>query len=66
LKLHVGDPEFPLPGIKNGHLRVVWSDYTGGHGRTRDYARYGWGGTILIILIGFAVVAVRRHETFQS
>ena len=66
LELHVGDPEFPLPGIENGHLRVVWSDYTGGHGRTRDYARYGWGGTILIILIGFAVVAVRRHETFQS
>src|SRR5690606_14281720 len=31
LELHVGDPEIPVPGIKNGHLRVVWSDYEGGH-----------------------------------
>lgn len=60
VELNFGDPEFPVPGIANGHLRVVWPNYTGGHGRVRDYARYAWGGTILIILLAFAIVGNRQ------
>jgi hypothetical protein len=61
LELHVGDAQFPLPEIPNGHLRVIWPDYEGGHSKSIAYARYGWGGGILIALLGFAVAAARRQ-----
>jgi hypothetical protein len=59
LELHVGDPNFPLPGIPDGRLRVVWPGYEGGHSGILSYARYAWGGGVLI------VAAVRR-QTRQS
>jgi len=61
LELHAGDSNFPLPGIPDGRLRVVWPDYEGGHSRMLSYARYAWGGGVLIVLLGFAAVAVRRQ-----
>jgi hypothetical protein len=61
LELHAGDPNFPLPGIPDGRLRVVWSAYEGGHSRMLSYARYVWGGGVLIVLLGFAVAAARRQ-----
>ena len=62
LELHAGDPNFPLPGIPDGRLRVVWPDYQGGHSPMLSYARYAWGGGVLMVLLGFAVAAVRRDE----
>lgn len=60
LELHVGDPEFPLPGIPDGSLRVVWADYEGGYDQTSNYARYAWGAGVLIALLGFALAVARR------
>lgn len=62
LELNVGDPSFAIPGIPGGHLRVVWAGYDGGHARYRDYARYAWGSTVLIILLAFSMIIVRRQD----
>jgi hypothetical protein len=61
LELNIGDPDFPIPAIPGGHLRVAWAEYDGGHARDRDYARYGWGSAVLIILLAFAMATVRRQ-----
>ncbi len=60
LELHVGDPEFPLPAVPDGYLRVVWPDYEGGYDEASDYAQYAWGSGVLIVLLGFALAAARR------
>jgi hypothetical protein len=60
LELHVGDPEAPVPGLHDGHLRVVWADYSGGHTKSAAYARYAWGTGVLLVLLGFAVTMTRR------
>jgi hypothetical protein len=60
LELHVGDPEFPLPLVPDGYLRVVWPGYEGGYDKASDYARYAWGSGVLIVLLGFALAAARR------
>ena len=61
LELVVGDPAFPVFGLQDGHLRVVWPDYTGGHSRSTTYARYAWGGGVLLALLGFAIAVTRRE-----
>jgi hypothetical protein len=63
LELHVGDAKFPVPGISNGYLRAVWSEYEGGYQHASEYARYAWGSAILIVLLGFALAAARRTGT---
>jgi hypothetical protein len=60
LELHVGDPEAPVPGLQDGHLRVVWADYSGGHTKSAAYARYALGTGVLLVLLGFAVTMTRR------
>ena len=37
LELIVGDSTFPVVGLPNGHLRVVWPDYTGGYAKATTY-----------------------------
>ncbi|MEX2374463.1 MAG: hypothetical protein WD942_02610 [Dehalococcoidia bacterium] len=61
LELHIGDGDFPVVGIPDGYLRVVWPEFQGGHDPAISYARYAWGGGVLIILLGFAVAAARRE-----
>ncbi len=61
LELVVGDPAFPVVGLPNGHLRAVWPDYTGGHAQSATYARYAWGGGVLLVLLGFAIALTRRE-----
>ena len=61
MELVVGDPAFPVVGLPNGHPRVVWPDYTGGHGKATTYARYAWGGGVLLVLLGFAIAVTRRE-----
>jgi hypothetical protein len=62
LELNVGDPSFSIPGIPGGHLRVVWDGYDGGHARYRDYARYAWGSTVLVILLACSIIIIRRQD----
>ena len=59
LELQVGDPSHPSPAVGDGHLRVVWSDYVGGHPDRGSYARHAYGGAILLILLGLAFVGAR-------
>lgn len=60
LELHVGDVAAPVAGLQNGHLRVVWADYSGGHVKSVAYARYALGTGVLLVLLGFAVLLARR------
>jgi hypothetical protein len=60
LELQVGDPEAPVAGLQDGHLRVVWADYSGGPTKAAKYARYAWGTGVLLVLLGFAAVMARR------
>ena len=46
-----------MPGIPGGYLRVAWPEYQGGHDPALSYARYAWGGGVLIVLLGFAIAA---------
>jgi hypothetical protein len=61
LELNIGEPDISIPGIPGGHLRVVWGEYDGALARYRDYARYGFGSAVLIILLAFSIVIVRRQ-----
>lgn len=60
LELHVGDPAAPVPGLQDGHLRVVWAAYSGGPSRSAKYARYALGAGVLLVLLGFAIAMARR------
>ncbi len=60
LELHVGDPAAPIAGLQNGHLRVVWADYSGGPTQSAKYARYALGTGVLLVLLGFAMSLARR------
>ncbi|HEV3410244.1 MAG TPA: hypothetical protein VG095_08110 [Chthoniobacterales bacterium] len=60
LALDVGDAKIALPGIPDGHLRVVWSDYVGGYSGASKYARYALGTGMLIVLLSAAIIAARR------
>jgi hypothetical protein len=61
VELVVGDPDVPLPSLTNGHLRVVWSDYDGGHDRSATNARYAFGTCVLLLLLGWTFIAVRHQ-----
>lgn len=66
LELHVGDPAAPVAGLQDGHLRVVWADYSGGPTKAGKYARYAWGMGILLVLLGFAIAMARRDAPGAS
>jgi hypothetical protein len=61
VELDVGDPQSAVPGLPDGHLRVVWDDRTGTSREAPERARNAYGGGILLALLGLAVVAVRRQ-----
>lgn len=48
VELDVGDPETPLPGVPDGHLRVLWDDAEVDAPTGHRDARY-LGGTILLL-----------------
>lgn len=61
LELHVGDALSPVAGLPGGYLRVVWSEYGGGHGAALLYARYALGAALLLALLGFALAGALRR-----
>lgn len=60
VELHVGDTASPIPGVPNGHLRVIWGDREGDSPEGPERARHLLGGVVLLILIAAALVAVRQ------
>jgi hypothetical protein len=66
LELHVGDPAAPVAGLQDGHLRVVWADYSGGPTSSAKYARYALGTVVLLVLLGFAISLARRDAPGAS
>jgi hypothetical protein len=59
LELQVGDPATPVPGLPDGHLRVIWGDFSGGVDRDAHWPRYASGSMVLLLLLGFALAANR-------
>lgn len=59
VELHVGDAASPVPGLPDGHLRVVWDGRSGDSPEGPERARHLLGGTVLLLLIGAALVALR-------
>ncbi|MFN2606443.1 MAG: hypothetical protein ABR511_00910 [Acidimicrobiales bacterium] len=60
MELDVGDPTFPLPGLPNGHLRVVWS---GAAISTHEakVARYAFGVVVLAALLILVALGLRSQ-----
>lgn len=59
LELDVGQPGVSLPGIPDGHLRVLWDDYEGGPPEGAQAARYTMGGLVLLVLLLSALSLIR-------
>jgi hypothetical protein len=62
LEMDVGDPTAPLPGVPDGHLRVIWSDFDGGHSHGGSNARYALGAAVLIILLLLTLATIRKER----
>lgn len=60
LELHVGDPAAAIADLPDGHLRVVWANYSGSTAKSAKYARYALGTGVLLVLLGFAIALARR------
>jgi hypothetical protein len=61
LELDVGDPATPVPGLPDGHLRVVWSDYT--HELdSGKFARYCIGAFVLAALLALMLRALSERR----
>jgi hypothetical protein len=63
LELDVGDPELgAVPGLPDGHLRVVWADYEGEVPQGARRARYAGGIAVLVLLLAAALWLNRRER----
>lgn len=63
LELDVGDPAAEVPGLPEGHLRVVWDDYDGGAGQGPERARNALGSVVLLGLLVLALLLNRAAPT---
>ncbi|MDQ3978145.1 MAG: hypothetical protein M3314_01135 [Actinomycetota bacterium] len=63
IELDVGDEDISIPALPDGHLRVTWSDYSGGAGQGPERARNALGSGVLVGLLVLATLAVRREES---
>lgn len=59
LELDVGDVATELPGVPDGHLRVVWDDFEGGAGQGPKRSRNALGSAVLGGLIALGLVLNR-------
>jgi hypothetical protein len=57
LELNVGDEQTPVSGLPDGHLRVVWDEYSGGAETTPKWTRYAVGGVVLAAVLGMLLLA---------
>ena len=66
LELDVGDHRLaPLPGIPNGHLRVLWSGYEGEFSRSTPATRYLIGAPVLGLML-FGALWLNRREVART
>jgi hypothetical protein len=57
LELDVGDPEIPVPGLPDGHLRVVWTSFTSAVDSSQN-AQYAIGSVVLVLLLTLVLAAI--------
>ncbi|MGH2380802.1 MAG: hypothetical protein ACRDG7_06225 [Candidatus Limnocylindria bacterium] len=57
LELDVGDPDMPVVGLPDGHLRVTWDSFDGGVPETAKWTRYAIGAVVLAGLLLGALAA---------
>jgi hypothetical protein len=62
MELHVGDQATPLPGLPDGHLRVVWPARSSDHSEGAELARYVLGSGLLLALLALTLSAVRSED----
>jgi hypothetical protein len=62
VELDVGDPETPVPGLPDGHLRAVWADRQGNSPESHEGAHNSLGSAVLIALIALTIAAIRREQ----
>jgi hypothetical protein len=62
LELDVGMEGQPIPGLADGHLRVLWADYQGEIGEHTEPSRYALGGPILAVLLVAMLLLARGAE----
>jgi hypothetical protein len=55
LELDIGDPDVAVPGLPDGHLRVIWDDYDGSAGQGPKRSRNALGTSVLF---GFLVLMI--------
>ena len=61
-ELDVGDPATEVPGLPDGHLRVVWGDFEGSAGQGPKRSRNALGSGVLIGLLALGVLINRDGE----
>ena len=62
LELDVGDPEAPIVGVPDGHLRVVWEDRQGSSPEGHERSHNALGAVVLAALLALVIVAIRAEE----
>lgn len=65
VELDVGDPETPVPGLPDGHLRAVWADRDGNSPESHEGAHNALGSAVLLALIALTVTAIRNEQPAQ-
>jgi hypothetical protein len=62
LELDVGDVAAEIPGVPDGHLRVVWDDYEGSAGQGPKRSRNLLGSAVLVALLALALLLNRDER----
>jgi hypothetical protein len=62
VELAVGDPDTPVPGLPDGHLRAVWHDRSGSSPESHEGAHNTLGSAVLLALVALTVTAIRREQ----
>lgn len=61
VELDVGDPETPVPGLPDGHLRAVWNERSGSSPESHEGAHNTLGNAVLLALVALTITAIRRE-----
>ncbi len=62
VELDVGDPELPLPGLPDGHLRALWHDREGTSPEGPERARNLFGAGVLLAMLALAALGLRTDR----
>jgi hypothetical protein len=65
VELDVGDPETPVPGLPDGHLRAVWADRSGSSPESHEGAHNALGSAVLLALVALVIASIRKEQSAQ-